>query len=134
MDNRTGDLGTTPDGATGQTQEIMPGASQGAVPTLDAASMQKAPDHRAELTPERKAEIEIEARRKMDLMQAEYWRMRNGKQVFMRCPYCGLINLEDQEICCNLFAKAFGAILDRQKEVDIAASHVRACHKVGLVH
>jgi|ERR1700744_1700424 len=137
--------GTTPDGTTGQTQEIMPGVVDAAVPT-PASAVQMARDSRVPtLSDERKREIEAESKRKITFMEREYWRMRNFEQDFMRCPFCPTVstvtgdkqfrhNHMDQPMCCPLFAKAFAAILDRQKEVDTAASHVRNLHRVGLVN
>ena len=101
---------------------------------------------REELSPERKTELEAESKRKITFMEREYWKLRNGEQEYMRCPYCAIastsdkrerefrINYVGQPMCCPLFAKMFGAILDRQIEVDAAAGHVRNCHKVGLVN
>lgn len=92
------------------------------------------------ITPERKEAIRDASMRKMSFMEAEYWRLRNGKQAYMRCPYCAKgrhgrkRNYEGKTVCCSLFAKAFGAILERQSQIDVAASHVRNLHKVGLVN
>ena len=88
---------------------------------------------------ERKRELEAGSKRKITFMEKEYWKMRNGEQDYMRCPFCvshgeHRINVLDRPMCCPLFAKAFGAILDRQAEVDMAASHVRNLHRVGLVN
>lgn len=94
----------------------------------------------SELTEERKEILRANSMRKMSYVESEYWRMRNGKQEYMRCPYCAVgrhgrrLNYEGRSVCCSLFAKAFGAILERQIQVDVAASHVRNCNKVGLVH
>lgn len=75
------------------------------------------------ITPERKAEIEKQAKLNLEFVQREYWRLRNGKSRFMRCPYCTNDArrknwLNSREMCCYLFANAFEAILDRQDEVD----------------
>jgi len=139
------DLGTTRDDGNGQTRELMRGTDGNVVPMLPSG-MQTAPDRPVDLSPERKAEIEAESKRKITFMEREYWRLRNGEQDYMRCPYCAIpssdgkrdreyrINLVDRPFCCALFAKMFAAILDRQIEVDTAASHVRNLHKVGLVN
>lgn len=95
---------------------------------------------RMELTAARKETIREASKRKMSFLEAEYWRMRNGRQDYMRCPYCSKgrhgrkRNHEDKPVCCLMFAKAFGAILERQLQVDIAASHVRNLNKMGLVN
>jgi hypothetical protein len=65
------------------------------------------------------------AARRLEFIQKEYWRLRNGKARFMRCPYCTsdarMKNWPDaQKICCPMFAKAFRAILDRQEAIDKA--------------
>lgn len=92
------------------------------------------------LSENKQSEIKIKSKAKLDYLQTEYWRMRNGKQDYMRCPYCvpgrhgRRRNHEGRNLCCSLFAKAFGAILERQNQVDIAAAHVRNCHNAGLVH
>jgi len=96
----------------------------------------------AELTPisdQRKEALREASKRKMMFMEAEYWRLRNGRQDYMRCPYCvkgrhgRRRNHVDRPLCCAMFAKAFGAILERQNQVDIAAAHVRNLHSIGLV-
>jgi hypothetical protein len=65
-----------------------------------------------------KEELRAASLQKMEAMQREYWRLRNGKTAVMRCPYCLGVNVEGHKMCCNLFARAFKAILDRQDEVD----------------
>lgn len=93
-----------------------------------------------ELTEKRKEELRAIAKRKLAYIEQEYWRVRNGKQDYLRCPYCvkgrhgHRRNHIDGNVCCSMFAKAFGAILERQNQVDIAASHVRNLHKVGMVN
>lgn len=135
MDKKLGDLGTTRDGDNGQTCEIM---HDTAVPKL-SSEMQTAPDRLA-ISEYRKEVIRKNSRLKMAFVEAEYWRMRNGRQSYMRCPYCAngrhgrRRNFEDKPLCCGTFAKAFGAILERQNQVDIAASHVRNLHQVGMIH
>lgn len=90
-----------------------------------------------ELTPEQKNRIDEAARRKMNFMEVEYWRIRNGKSKYMRCPYCraGQVYrrnfIDGKTVCCALFAKAFEAIMDRQYQVDIAAQHARTIHTLG---
>lgn len=128
-----GDQGTTRDGDSGQTRENMHDTALAVVPKPDP-SVQMAPDCLAAIPDKRKAEIELESKRKMELMQQEYWRLRNDKQPYMRCPYCEKPNFEDDPLCCKLFARAFEAIIDRQAQVDVAAQAVRDCNKVGLVH
>ena len=60
-----------------------------------------------------------ESRLKLESVQQEYWRLRNQKKEYMRCPYCKDTNYPgDDPLCCELFAKAFKAVLDRQEEVD----------------
>ena len=143
---KIGDLGTTPGGTPEQTRETMRDAVSNAVPA-PPQGVKMAPDHQvpSELTEERKREIELESKRKITFMEREYWKLRNGEQEYMRCPFCApispftrerefRINVMDQPICCSTFAKAFAAILDRQAEVDSAAAHVRNCHRVGLVN
>ena len=61
--------------------------------------------------------------KRLEFVQREYWRLRNGKQRFMRCPYCTekarMRNFPGSaRFCCEFFAKAFAAILDRQEKVD----------------
>lgn len=92
----------------------------------------------AELTKEQKEKIEAESQRRLSFIQMEYWRLRNGRQQYMRCPYCrgakrkGMRkNFEGGAMCCNLFAKAFKAILDRQDQVDRAAQAARTIHAIG---
>lgn len=79
-----------------------------------------------EISDERKAEIESHARRCIEHMQAEYWRLRNGKTLSMVCPYCQVENWPDETICCEMFGKAFLAIMERQDEVDkgVAGAHI----------
>ena len=68
---------------------------------------------------------------KMQYMEQEYWRLRNGKQNYIRCPYCvkgrhgRRRNFVDGAMCCVLFAKAFGAILERQNAVDEGMRHAQ---------
>lgn len=127
MDNKLGDRGTTLDGGTERNAVPMPLAetlSEGVDGTRSLPA----------LSDERKEEIRKMAMRKMQTMESEYWRLRNDKQPYMECPYCGKMNFVDEPLCCALFTKAFDAIMERQSEVDVAASHVRNCHKVGLVH
>jgi hypothetical protein len=130
-----GDQGTTRDGDSGQTQEFMPDAANPVVPD----TTQTAPGRLAAIPDERKAEIEAESKRKITFMEREYWKLRNEEQDFMRCPFCAhggdmRVNFVGQPMCCPLFAKAFGAILERQAQVDLAAQMVRNCHSVGLVN
>jgi len=133
-----GDQGTTRDGDSGQTRETMHDADS-VVPKL-SQEMQKAPRRLAPISEKRKESLRAASQRKMQFMEVEYWRLRNGRQNYMRCPYCATgrhgrrRNFVDQSFCCVLFTKAFGAILDRQNQVDIAASHVKNLHHVGLVH
>lgn len=133
MDNKFGGQGTTLDGDTGQTREIMHDSALAVVPKL-SSEMQKAPDHLTTLSDERKEELRKSAMLKIQFVEQQYWKMRNDKQDHMLCPYCLKENRENEELCCKMFSKAFSAILERQNQVDIAASHVRKLHKVGLVH
>ena len=87
-----------------------------------------------ELSAERKAEIEKESEQKLEFVLREYWRLRNGKARFMRCPYCSAGSCSagscsagnmmrknwpnGKSLCCALFAKAFKAILDRQDRIE----------------
>jgi hypothetical protein len=133
-----GDQGTTRDGDNGQTREVMHDTDS-VVPKL-SPEMQMAPRRLAPISEKRKEELRQSSKRKMQFMEQEYWRVRNGRQEYMRCPYCAKgrhgrrRNFTDKPMCCTLFAKAFGAILERQNQVDVAASHVRNIHQVGLVH
>ena len=133
MDNTFGGQGTTLDGDTGQTREIMHDSAQAVVPKL-SHEMQKAPDRLTTISAERKREIETESKRKIQAMEREYWAMRNEKQDHMACPYCTGINVVDQTVCCRMFAKALKAIMERQYQIDVAAEAARSCHKIGLVH
>ena len=129
-----GDRGTTLDGGTEQTRELMPATEGNVVPmplVNEGVDGTRSP---SALSDERKAEIEKQSKLRMELMQQEYWRLRSDIQSFMKCPYCERLNFVDENFCCALFTKAFAAIIERQQEVDVAASHVRNCHKVGLVH
>jgi hypothetical protein len=64
-------------------------------------------------------ELQHDARVKLDFLQQEYWRVRNGKKQHVRCPYClAMVYPGDDPLCCDLFAKGLKAILDRQDEVD----------------
>jgi hypothetical protein len=129
-----GDQGTTRDGDSGQTQEIMPDSEHvSEVPKL-SSEMQTAPDGFADLSPERKEELRQAGIKKVQFLEQQYWRFQNGKQEHIECPYCRGKNFRDEVLCCNLFVKAITAILDRQQEIDTAASHVRNLHKVGLVN
>lgn len=75
------------------------------------------------------------AQEKLEFMQREYWRVNNGKQRYLRCPYCvtsiGNTKLMHRnfvncpQFCCPTFARALKAILDRQDEVDKAAQAAR---------
>jgi hypothetical protein len=73
-----------------------------------------------------KNEIDRQSKQKLDHLQQEYWRVRNGKQRFMRCPYCvrGTVMRRNfygsPKFCCDTFAHALKAILDRQDEVNRA--------------
>ena len=95
---------------------------------------------------ERKAELDKRARENVTFLEREYWRVRNGKQRFMRCPYCAnerSLNgekvtpfyrrnfIDGKKLCCALFARAFEAILDRQDEIDRAASAARTILTIG---
>jgi hypothetical protein len=142
--SKIGAQGITRDGDSGLTRELMHDTEKSAIPTL-STEMQTAPERLTTITKERKAEIEAMSRRKMDFVEREYWAFRNEKQDYMRCPYCMVQpptangplysrNYVDTEVCCPMFSKALMAILDRQRQVDVAASHVRNLHKVGLVH
>jgi hypothetical protein len=85
-----------------------------------------------ELTAERKQELESIARRKMQAMEREYWRVRNDKAKAMDCPYCsGKSVVDGTAVCCSMFAKALEAILDRQEEINKAAKHARTIHTLG---
>jgi hypothetical protein len=71
------------------------------------------------------------AQKKLEFTQQEYWRVNNGKQRYLRCPYC-VRNMEGKSalfrrnfmgcprFCCDTFGRALKAILDRQDEVDKA--------------
>jgi hypothetical protein len=64
-----------------------------------------------------------QATKRLEFLQREYWRLRNGKQRFMRCPYCTEKATKRNfphmpRLCCPMFAKAFKAILDRQEKVN----------------
>jgi hypothetical protein len=84
---------------------------------------------------------ETAARRKMEFVQSEYWRFQNGKQRYMRCPYCVpptessknmfRHNYYGNNFCCFTFAKAIKAVLDRQDEVDKAAEAARNIIKLA---
>jgi hypothetical protein len=137
MDNKLGDLGSTLDGGTEQNREIMPEAEGNADPMPLGSTLAKGVDGTRSLSASQKEKIEANSRRKLDYLQAEYWRLRNGKQDYMRCPYCvkgrhgRRRNFVDGPICCVLFAKAFGAILERQNQVDIAQKHASNIIRLG---
>ena len=110
--------------------EMMPDMHNSIVPKLgnDADGTE-----RPCLTEGRKQEIRAESRKKLDFVQAEYWKCRNGKQGYIRCPFCSPVkqNLKRRNyigskgFCCHTFAKAFKAILERQAEVDKAAKQAQ---------
>lgn len=89
------------------------------------------------LTPDQKAEIDATAKKNMNFCEKEYWRVRNGKSRFMRCPYCATPPfyrrnfVNGKKVCCALFAKAFEAILDRQDEVDKAQAAAQTIVRLG---
>lgn len=96
-----------------------------------------------ELTQETKENLAKESRAKISWMEREYWRLRNGKQRYMRCPFCAPLKQTLKRrnfygapsFCCPLFAKALKAILDRQEEVDRAAEAARrACALMNTAH
>jgi hypothetical protein len=85
-----------------------------------------------ELTAERKQELESTARRKVQFLEREYWKVRNKEQKYMNCPYCeGRSIVDGTAVCCSMFAKALEAILDRQEEINKAAKHARTIHTLG---
>lgn len=127
------DRGTTSDTAMGHTREPMRGTESKVVPT-PPEGVQTAPDQCGELSNERKEELRRASARKMQMMEQEYWRFRNGKQLYMKCPYCKGLNFEGDTMCCALFIKALRAIFKRQEEVDEAAQHIRNLNGVGLVN
>jgi hypothetical protein len=72
------------------------------------------------------------AEQKLELMQRNYWRLRNGKARFMKCPYCAGVNwMNCPKFCCPTFARALKAILDRQDEVDVAYKAAREIVRVA---
>jgi hypothetical protein len=98
-------------------------------------------ENTATLSEDRKKEIEAASRKKLLFMQSEYWRVRNGKQRFLRCPYCATGNIKRRnffgapKFCCDTFARALKAILDRQDEVDRAAEAARrACALMNMAN
>src|SRR5271170_8224703 len=127
--DKLGDQGTTRDGDSGQTRQSVADAASNAVPALPVEGMKMAPDRLSALSTAQKEKIEANSRRKVSFLEQEYWRLRNGKQCYMRCPYCvkgrhgRRKNFVDGAMCCVLFAKAFGAILERQNAVDVAQRH-----------
>ena|SRR5271170_7801706 len=134
MDNKLDDRGTTLDGGTEQNRELMPDTESNVVPMPLDSTLAKGVDGTRSLpalSSIQKEKIEANSRRKMDYLQAEYWRVRNGKQDYMRCPYCvkgrhgRRKNFVDSAMCCVLFARAFGAILERQNAVDVAQRHAQ---------
>lgn len=90
-----------------------------------------------DITPERMAEIKAKSQRKLEFLQREYWRLRNGKQRYMRCPYCTSNqrrrNFPGQG-CCALFLKGFKVILDRQAEVDLAMKVIQSETLKGIMN
>lgn len=58
----------------------------------------------AELTPEEKIENIAQQMRACEL----------GALQELACPYCGEINKQGEPLCCNLFAAAALAIMQRQ--------------------
>lgn len=126
---KLGDGGTTLDGGTEQNRELMPDTVSNVVPMPLGSTLAKGVDGTPSLSAAQKQKIEANSRRKLDYLQAEYWRLRNGKQEYMRCPYCvkgrhgRRKNFVDGAMCCVLFAKAFGSILERQNAVDVAQKH-----------
>ena len=125
--------GTTLDSGTEQTRETMHGAALAVVPKRSSSG----PADGTELSPAQKEKIEANSRKKMDYLQAEYWRVRTGRQDYLRCPYCvkgrhgRRKNFVDGAMCCVLFAKAFGAILDRQNQIDEAQRHASNIVRLG---
>jgi hypothetical protein len=91
---------------------------------------------------------EREAREKITLVERDYWRVRNGKQRYLRCPYCTppddkpLVKrmlrrnyFGSPHFCCWTFAKVLKLILDRQDEVDKAANAARrACAVINTAN
>jgi len=81
-------------------------------------------------------DLKAASQKKLEFMQAEYWRVRNGKQRYLRCPYCKAGEVMRRnfygapKFCCDTFARALKAILDRQDEVDKAAAAARTIVRV----
>ena len=80
-----------------------------------------------------------DAEKKLEHMEREYWRVNNGKQRFIRCPYCvPEFDLKEMHrnfigaprFCCPTFARALKAILDRQDEIDKAAKSAQFISKI----
>jgi hypothetical protein len=81
------------------------------------------------------------AQHKLTFLQQEYWRVNNGKQRYLRCPYCaseqGKVKVYHRnffgapQFCCPTFARALKAILDRQDEVDKAAQAARTIVRIA---
>lgn len=75
---------------------------------------------------------------KLEWMQREYWRLNNGKQRYMRCPYCSPLDSKVKrrnyfgapKFCCDFFGKALKAILDRQDEVDKGMNAARNIQRI----
>lgn len=75
---------------------------------------------------------------KLEFMMREYWRLRNDKARYMRCPYCtpNMVlrdmkhNWPGRSFCCFTFGKALKAILDRQDQVDVAYKAAQTATKL----
>ena len=54
---------------------------------------------------------------KLDFIRQQIMQVRAGLLSFIVCPYCGEENTPvDEKLCCELFAEASAAVLDRMEK------------------
>ena len=54
---------------------------------------------------------------KLDFIRQQIGEIQVGVKSFILCPYCGTENTPvDEKLCCELFAEASAAVLDRMEK------------------
>ena len=54
---------------------------------------------------------------KLEYIRTQIVEIQAGLLTFIRCPYCGAENTPcDEKLCCELFAEASAAVLDRMEK------------------
>lgn len=73
----------------------------------------------SEYGPHSSGGVSPESQQKIENVAAQIAECERGTRVTIICPYCGEQNKQGQPLCCETFAKAAMAVIQRQGQAEL---------------